>query len=210
MTASLFAGSALAADMPARMPVKAVPYAAAYNWTGAYIGLNAGYGWDRSGDALGILGNVNGFVGGGQIGYNWQPVGSPLVVGIEGDFQGTSMNTTSTLGAVTVQERDRWFGTIRGRIGYAWDRFMVYGTGGFAFVNTNFNTTVAGVNVSDSGTKSGYALGAGLEYALTGPWTIGAEYLYVSTGSRSVVNAAATDSDSVRINLVRAKLNYRF
>jgi outer membrane immunogenic protein len=210
MTA-LLAGTALAADMPARMPTKAVPYVAMYNWTGAYVGLNAGYGWARASDSLGASANLNGFVGGGQIGYNWQANGSPLVLGLEADFQGTGQSQTQTVpGVATLDTRVRWFGTVRGRLGYAADRALFYVTGGLAYVNSGVTLTTAAGQSTDSGTKAGYALGGGIEYAFAGPWTAGLEYLYVDTGSRSVTVGAVNDSIKIRENILRAKINYRF
>lgn len=202
--AALLATSANAADLPRRMPVKAVPYAAAYNWTGFYAGLNAGYGWTRQSP------RADGFVGGGQIGYNWQAIGSPLVLGIEADIQGNDQDSTQVLGAATVTSRINAFGTIRGRIGYAWDRALLYVTGGFAYQRDRLTTTVGAVTLENSGWDSGYALGGGLEYAFAGPWTAAIEYLYVDVKGRSNTIGAVTTNASFDNNVVRAKVNYRF
>ena len=97
--------------------------------------MNAGYGWaNTSGSSVGgvpVTGSsdLNGFVGGGQIGYNWQGA-SPLVVGLEADFQGTTQRHTDTGFGVSLKQELPWFGTVRGRIGYAFDRAMIYATGG--------------------------------------------------------------------------------
>jgi len=152
--------SALAADMPVGMPVKAPPAAPAYNWTGFYAGLNAGYGWGSSsfnltGDNIagqkwinGLIGPSNGsfdnsgFVGGGQIGYNWQ-INQRWVAGVETDinfanvrgknfiteFTGTFANT-----GFNTDRRLEWFGTLRGRLGVSpIDRLLIYATGGLAY-----------------------------------------------------------------------------
>jgi len=212
MTA-LLAGSAYAADLPARhMPVKApvaVPY---YNWTGLYLGVNAGYGWSRMTDSAGASVNPNGFIGGGQIGYNWQV--NQFVLGLEADFQGSAQKESftgiSAFGLTTASFRERYFGTIRARVGYAWDRALLYVTGGFAYQNVGIDITAGGLTVSDSTTKGGYTIGGGLEYAFAGPWTAGLEYLYLDTGSRDVTLLGITDSIRTRNHIVRAKLNYRF
>lgn len=200
---------AAAADLPTKAPMYAP--VAVYNWTGLYAGLNGGYGWGSFADSVGNI-NVNGFVGGGQLGYNWQS--GNLVFGVEADFQGSSQSATQAgtiLGtAVSVTERIRYFGTARGRLGLAMDRWLAYVTGGIAWVNGGLDLTVAGVTLSDSTTKTGGTIGAGIEYAFAGPWTGALEYLYVDTGSRSVTVLGITDNVRTRDNVLRAKLNYRF
>jgi outer membrane immunogenic protein len=195
------ATAASAADLPRKAPAYVAPIG--YNWTGLYVGLNAGYGFSREGDA-------NGFVGGGQIGYNWQASGSPFVFGLEADFQGNDQDTSVTVGAATATARIRSFGTVRGRIGYAWDRVMVYGTGGFAYQNSNVDLTVAGVTASSSGYDSGYAIGGGIEWAVWDRMSLAAEYLYVGVEDRSVTVGGLTATGNLDNNIVRAKLNYRF
>lgn len=198
------ATTASAADLP-RQYTKAPAYAppVGYNWTGLYIGVNAGYGW-ASDD------NADGFVGGGQIGYNWQGAGSPWVFGIEADYQGNDQDTTTVSGAATATARIRSFGTVRGRVGYAWDRFMVYGTGGFAYQNNSVDLTVGGVTASSTGYDSGYAVGGGIEWAAWDRFSFGVEYLYVGVQDRSVSVGAVTATANLDNNIVRAKLNYRF
>ncbi len=210
------ANVASAADMPARMATKAVPYIALYNWTGFYVGGNLGYGWARTSDDAGGSAKLNGVVGGGQIGYNWQI--NNLVLGIETDFQGTSERASAT-GAIgpiafATTERIRYFGTVRGRVGYAWDRWMVYATGGYAYTNVGVDATATvGAltgTASSNTTKSGGTVGAGVEWAFAGPWTAKLEYLYVDTGTQAVTLLGVTDNVRIKNNIVRAGLNYRF
>src|SRR5665647_115605 len=146
---TLGVGAAAAADLPSRNYTKAVPYAPAFSWTGFYVGVNAGYGW-ASTSVSGLSGssNLDGFVGGGQIGYNWQGA-SPLVFGIEADFQGTGQSQTDTVGIVSIKQEMPWFGTVRGRIGYAFDRAMIYATGGLAYMDYKLSASSLGVTVSD-------------------------------------------------------------
>jgi len=213
MTA-LLAGSAYAADLPARhMPVKApvaVPY---YNWTGLYLGVNAGYAWGRIGTVAGNE-NLNGFAGGAQIGYNWQV--NNFVFGLEADFQGSSQKSSASgidpvLGAWSASDRIRYFGTIRGRLGVAQDRWLVYVTGGYAYQNVAIDVATANFGgFSDNQTKGGWTVGGGLEYAFAGPWTAGIEYLYLDSGNRDWTLGGVTTSARVKNNVVRAKLNYRF
>ena len=128
--------SASAADMPLKAPAPAyVP--PAYNWTGFYLGLNVGGGLTSGGG----FGDASGIIGGGQIGYNWQSVGSPFVIGLEADIQGADLSNSATALGVTVDGRLNAFGTVRGRLGYAWDRFMIYATGGWAVTRTQLDAT---------------------------------------------------------------------
>ena len=201
--------AAFAADMPARTYTKApaIMAPAMYNWTGFYVGLNGGYGWVNSGGA----GNPSGFIGGGQIGYNWQAMGSPLVLGIEGDFQGADLDETVALGGgVTATTRANAFGTVRGRIGYAFDRAMIYATGGWAYTRTSLELSGPGGSVSSSDWSSGWALGGGLEYAFAGPWSVKLEYLHVDSGDVTLTLAGVPVTGSYDMDIVRAGLNYRF
>ena len=204
-----FAGAAAAADMPARMATKAVPYVALYNWTGFYVGANLGYGWGRVSDDLGLVGgSLNGVIGGGQIGYNWQM--NNLVLGLETDFQGSGQRQTTTAGAFTITDRIRYFGTVRARVGYAWDRTLLYVTGGYAYTNVGSDVTGPGVAGSSNTTKSGGTVGAGLEYAFAGPWTAKLEYLYIDSGSQSVSSGIFTDNVRIKNHIARVGVNYRF
>jgi outer membrane immunogenic protein len=198
------ATAASAADLPRKAPAYVAPVG--YNWTGFYLGVNAGYGWTSSD----FGGDANGFVGGGQIGYNWQALGSPLVLGIEADFQGADISTSTTIGAASVSAKANAFGTVRARIGYAWDRFMVYGTGGWAYTRNELSIAAPGFAASNDNWSSGYALGGGLEWAAWDRWSVKAEYLYVHSGDVNVTAGPFTASGDYNINVVRAGLNYRF
>lgn len=156
--------------------------------------------------------NLSHWPWGGQIGYNWQALGSPLVLGLEADIQGTSLKSTTDLGGgFSGEAKVPAFGTVRGRIGYAWDRFMVYGTGGWAYSKTEATITGPGGSLSDNKWASGYALGGGLEWAFAGPWSLKAEYLYVKAKSVDLTLGGTTFSTGdYHYNVVRAGLNYRF
>lgn len=201
--------AASAADMPARTYTKApaMMAPAMYNWTGFYVGLNGGYGWVNSGGA----GNPSGFVGGGQIGYNWQGMGSPFVLGLEADIQGADLDETVALGGgVTATTRSNAFGTVRGRVGYAFDRAMIYATGGWAYTRTSLALSGPGGSISSSEWSSGWALGGGLEYAFAGPWSVKLEYLHVDSGDVTLTLAGVPVTGSYDMDIVRAGLNYRF
>jgi outer membrane immunogenic protein len=203
------AGAAQAADIARRqvMPVKAPAYVQAYNWTGAYIGINGGGGWGRS-DASAPFGsggfNTSGGLVGGTLGYNWQA--GQAVFGVEGDLDWSNIRGSSTCGggAFSCETKNQWLGTARGRIGYAFDRFMPFVTGGLAV--GDIKSTVGGVGSSDT-TKAGWTVGGGLEAAISGPLTAKIEYLYADLGRANSVLGSDTRFNT---NLVRAGLNYRF
>jgi outer membrane immunogenic protein len=216
----------LAADMPVKAPVRA-PVVAAYNWTGCYVGANIGYSWGRArGDIntpdLGVIGltsfpisqNLNGVIGGGQIGCNRQ-FDNRWVLGIEADFQGSGERHSNSFSdpfaiavgegitgvlSQTIESKIQWFGTVRGRAGFLINpTLMLYGTGGLAYgkVSASDNATLVidigngpvtvSNSISASKTKVGWTLGAGIEGALfdTRNWTWKVEYLYVDLGSLS-------------------------
>lgn len=231
----------IATAQAADMPVKAVPYkapaAAVYDWTGFYIGVNAGIGLGRGPTSTsvgpGFLTEVQrpmpfGGLAGGQIGFNWQAArlgpGSSLVLGVEADIQGTGMTDDRTCvvnvfcptdSATTLAQRHPWFGTARGRVGIADGPVLSYLTGGFAYgrVETSFSDGVT-APIGFNENRSGYAVGSGVEAALGGSWTGKLEYLYVNLGSQTggspfVGIPAGTFSSDIHQHIVRLGLNYR-
>jgi outer membrane immunogenic protein len=201
-------GAANAADLPRReaMPTKAPIYAPIYNWTGAYVGINGGGGWGRSDTsapfASGGFGTSGGVVG-GTLGYNYQ-VGQ-AVFGLEGDIDWSNIRGSAPCGlGFSCETKNSWLATARGRVGYAFDRFLPYVTGGLAI--GDIKSSVAGVD-SSSTTKTGWALGGGVEAALAGPWTAKIEYLYADLGRGSSILGSDTKFNT---SLVRAGVNYRF
>jgi len=208
-------GAANAADIQRRqaMPTKAPAYVAAYNWTGMYVGVNGGGGFGHStwSGATGTSGvNTTGGVVGGTVGYNYQM--NQAVFGLEGDIDWSNIHgstTTAPCTTMSCETRNSWLGTARGRIGYAFDRFMPFVTGGAAF--GDIKNSPAGF-AGDRDTKLGWTLGGGLEAAIAGPWTAKVEYLYVDLGKTNCpVGSCAVSTDvNFHTNLVRAGLNYRF
>jgi outer membrane immunogenic protein len=208
--------SASAADIERRvMPAKAPAYVSQmYNWTGFYVGINGGYGFGKSNwsDVLGTTGdfNVNGAMAGGTLGYNLQT--GVWVWGLEGDIDYSWMRgsvTNAAIGCFGCETRNRWLATGRGRIGYAWDRFLPYITGGVAFGDIKATNTFG---ASETKTKIGYVLGAGVEYAFLGAWSAKVEYNYVDLG-KGTCSAATCGLDTdvkFRTNIVKVGVNYRF
>jgi len=206
-----------AADIPARpQPVYKAPVVApvVFSWTGFYIGANIGYGWGRFEDGFGNTDSVNGVVGGGQIGANWQT--GMFVLGVETDIQGTGQDQTFTAlspnGAVSLRESLPWFGTVRGRVGIAADRWLFYVTGGLAYGETRNDIAAltgpfAGLAASLSQTNTGWTAGGGIEAALADNWSAKLEYLHLDFGN---TNTAGLTNGRVTDDVVRAGLNYRF
>ena len=206
---ALGVAQASAADLPARMPAKAPAYVApmTYNWTGFYLGLNGGYGFGRS-EFNGTLPSgsfdTSGGLFGATVGYNWQT--GPVVFGLEGDIDWSGIKGSGTCGAATPCDvRNDYLATIRGRLGYAMDRWMPYITGGAAIGNVK--TSIAGFGDTNN-TKGGWTVGGGIEASIAGPWTAKVEYLYVDLGDADT--AVAGTSASYKTNIVRAGLNYKF
>ena len=250
---SALAGSALAADLPYRRaapaPMPAFVAVPVFTWSGMYVGVNAGYGFGGEGNtttsplnaaassfinsgisAGGAKLEREGFVGGGQIGYNYQ-VGA-LVLGVETDFQYTDLSKTATANLPggnfsSYRTSMDYLGTVRGRVGYAMDRWMIYATGGLAYgdvYNRHYDGNAGGILFagSKSETKAGYAVGAGVEYAMPAfNWggsaaTVKVEYMYYDLGKQGVtsVSAGGTPFFHNRFendgHIVRAGLNWKF
>jgi outer membrane immunogenic protein len=208
--------AANAADLP--QPYKAAPggyIAPAFSWTGFYVGINGGYGWGDAdvSNSFGSFttGKQNGWLIGGTLGYNYQT--GNWVWGLEGDADYALIkgNTSNTLACSsgTCKFEDNWFATARGRIGYAFDRWLPYVTFGGAFAGTK--VTPAGGS-SSTDTAVGWTAGAGIEYAFLGSWSAKLEYLYADLGKTTCgasVCGISTDIEP-KVNLVRLGINYRF
>lgn len=220
-------GAVMAADLPPPIVGKAAPYVAPmyFSWTGFYVGGNAGYGWGSGSGTVTFTtlapagatgpfsGSGNGFLGGVQAGYNWQ-MGS-FVFGGEVDFQLSEASGTFSgrAGAVTFNgsARNLWFGTGRGRIGYAFDRWLVYGTGGgYVAENKASGIDSLGRAFNARATGWGWTLGGGLEWAVAPSWSIKAEYLYLNTPDKVPTRAGTTMTGSADTHVARGGVNFRF
>ena len=204
--------SAQAADIPRPVykgPRSVVAY---YNWTGFYLGANGGYGWGTSNwDSPLISNRPKGWLAGGTVGFNYQ-MGS-FVWGLEGDFDWADVAGSSACGAFTCETKNTWLATARGRLGYAFDRWLPYFTGGAAFGRVEASSTnPAATGASD--TLTGWTIGGGLEYAFLGNWSAKVEYLYVDLGNFNCGVACApavlNNDVSFKENVVRAGINYKF
>jgi outer membrane immunogenic protein len=202
MTRSILLGAASAIALTAsanaadlyRAPAggyKDGPYVPAATWTGFYLGVNGGYaGGENSQYAVPGFDGVkaDGGFGGGQLGYNWQGLWHKnVVLGIEADFQGADISgAKDNANGVTFSTDMDWFSTVRGRVGYGFDRALVYFTGGFAFGGLKHKIDLhdsKSVNPVFDDTATGFVLGGGLEYKFTPAWSIKAEYQYLNFGT---------------------------
>jgi outer membrane immunogenic protein len=214
---ALLASPAFSADIPPAPAYRAPVIIPAYNWSGFYLGGHVGWGsGDTSTSSFGFSrsSSIDGWFGGGQIGYNWQAAGSPWVFGIEADLTGGAIDGTQTAFGTAVSSSLDLFGTVRGRVGYAWDRVMLYGTGGWAWGKdkVTLTTPAIGFSVSDTASLSGWTVGGGLEWALIDNWTAKVEYLYLSYSSLDVLSNFVVGGFNADLDAhtVRVGLNYRF
>ena len=197
------ASAAFAADLP-QPPTTYLPLAPRYNWTGFYIGGNIGLGWsfgsfsDSLGNTL-SLPNSTQFMAGGQIGFNYE-FESGFLIGAEGDFDwlanaanvgsaATLVNAAGPTGSTAVVSlNSRSLTTATARLGYAWDRVLLYGKGGGAWLGSN-NPTVtvdgAAVGISNSSTNWGWVAGVGAEWAFAGNWSARVEFEYVGLNNQT-------------------------
>jgi outer membrane immunogenic protein len=210
--------SANAADMypaPAGGGYKDTPYVGV-NWSGLYVGVNGGYGWNAK-HSDDLVDPTGGF-GGGQIGYNWQGMWHPnLVLGIEADLQGAGISDSLTgsglVGPATVKSELEWFGTVRGRLGYAFGSALLYGTGGFAYGSVkNSLSTVLG-SISQSETQTGWVAGGGIEYKIAPAWSAKAEYQFLSLDASDPngpgpLGANIGNNDRSEVHTFRVGVNY--
>jgi outer membrane immunogenic protein len=226
-------GSALAADLPPaapppRAPAVYVPVVTpVYNWAGIYVGINGGYGfgsstWSDPQNPATTTGSfsTNGGLVGGTLGVNFQA--DAFVAGVETDLdwqslQGNSSNTfctnvfTSTAAAaaagLSCETKSNWIGTVRGRVGYAADRVLLYATGGGAFANVE--TGLVGQPLQST-SKFGWTAGAGVEVAFADNWTAKVEYLYADLGNVSCNNTASCGFDAVTPTVIPANDTVKF
>jgi outer membrane immunogenic protein len=212
---------ALAADMPPPGPppyppatyAPVVPY---FSWTGIYIGVNGGgaFGTSSWADPVFPTGNFNvtGGLFGGTIGGNYQF--GQFVAGIEADGDWANISgTTFNNCVVGCETKSDWLATVRGRVGYAWDRVLFYGTAGAAIANEQ-----AGLPGGPfaSATQVGWTAGVGVEYAFLPNLTAKVEYLFVDLPNFNCGvafcsgTAGAIDTVSLNQNIIRAGINYKF
>jgi outer membrane immunogenic protein len=155
-----------------------------FSWTGGYVGIQGGYGWTHAKFSQGPFfdkENFNGGLLGAHAGYNFQ--NGSFVYGIEGDIS-YNWNSKDIDGLGGLNVGTDWQGTLRGRVGYAVDRTLLYGTGGVAFTNGFIKIPFLGLKRTE--TFTGFTVGAGVEHAFTDNWTARLEYRYIDFGKKDV------------------------
>jgi outer membrane immunogenic protein len=214
------AGSAIAADLPARTapPVFTPPPIPVFTWTGLYVGGQVGYSFGRDigttvigaprgnfGTATNVI-HPNGIIGGAHAGYNYQ-FGGNFVAGLEGDIEGSSDSASSGafFGSYKVQSPVK--ASIRGRVGFAVDRTLFYATGGAAFAT--FRDSYA-TGDSTSPSAVGYTVGGGIEYAISNNWSVRGEYRFSSFGSFTDTLPIAGTTVSHKDNTSQAELGFSY
>jgi outer membrane immunogenic protein len=218
--AVLMATPVLAADMAMKAPPPAPVADPSVNWTGFYLGGNAGGAWATTSDnnaffvaSTGDF-HISGAVGGAQVGYNWQT--SQWVLGLESDYDFSSVKGSTSSGlctGVVCTIENTWVGTTRGRVGYAYGSWLPYVTGGVAYGNVHIQDSAGAVHAGT--TRTGWTGGGGVEYALNKNWSVRAEYLYIDLGSGGVPCATAAGSCGMSTqtfteSVVRGGINFRF
>ncbi|MES0880695.1 outer membrane protein [Roseibium sp. SCP14] len=200
-----------AADLPqAPAPAyEAVPAPQqSIDWSGIYVGGNVGWAFgnfDNSSGGVGLGTSTSGVSGGLYTGYNFQ-VTPNVIVGAEADFSLTDLEESRTNGGLNLQSKSNWNSNIRGKIGYSFDRYMVYGAGGLALADLE----VSGNGASDSKTALGWTAGAGAEALVTNNVTTRLEYVYQDFGSQDFnLNGRGVSSDFSNSTL-RLGVGYKF
>ncbi len=196
-------------------------------WSGPEVGIQGGYGWgSSSGQINGAPAGTPGYnfspyggMGGAHLGYNFQM--GPWVLGLEGDAEGGEIGGLQrnifTGGSYGVSSGMDFDASVRGKFGYAFNRVLLYGTGGVAFgdVTTHYHSPVGGPLVgSSSDIRTGWTAGAGVGYALTPNWEANLEYRYTDLGGQNTALSGAAAGfvghNDFNFNMIRVGLTYRF
>jgi outer membrane immunogenic protein len=194
LAAIAMSSAASAADIGGydRAPVRAT----IYNWQGLYLGGNLGYQW---GKVTNSPASPSGFMGGAQLGYNWQT--GQLVYGLETDIGLSGADDTAS----SVKFTNPWLGTLRGRGGFALNNVLIFGTVGLAYGGLRAENATGG---TESKSLGGWTAGVGMEIGLTPAWSVKGEYLYVDLAGRGYVITGA--SNGLETSILRFGANYRF
>lgn len=216
---ALTASTAFAADLPmADPPMVSVP---SFSWTGLYFGAQAGYSFGKSKDDLiGQKFRPKGGVFGAYLGYNYQFDNSPVVVGVETDFNYTDVNDKKNLlsvpGLLTINAKNdtNWAGATRARVGYAFGNFLLYGAGGIAYVRreASININVVGIPIKfeDKKWDYGYTIGGGAEYAVTNNILARIDYRYNDFGKTKFNFGVGSVKADLTEHRVMAGVAYKF
>ncbi|MEY9361051.1 outer membrane immunogenic protein [Bradyrhizobium yuanmingense] len=236
-SASLFALSALApasaADLAARPYTKApVAPIAVYNWSGFYLGANAGGGWSRNCWDLTSVGpvvvapavaegchNATGALVGGQIGYRWQSANWVFGLEAQGDWadlKGSNISSPAALAPLVNETRIDAIGLFTGQVGYAWNNVLWYVKGGAAVTHNKYTGSFGGVTLDTANeTRWGGTVGTGIEFGFAPNWSVGVEYNHLFMGRHNetfTFLGVTTRTDSIKqdVDMATVRLNYTF
>lgn len=222
---ALLSGPAFAADL--RAPVKAPPPAplAVFSWTGCYIGAQGGWGFGSSkGNPTNAAGanplpfniDIDGGIAGGHVGCQWQS--GAWVIGLEGDGEWSDLKGSQSNTQFLLLFRDttqvQGMGSVRGRLGWAADRWLFYVTGGWAIagVETTYEQVGFPPFHTEDRTRNGWTVGGGIQWAFAPNWSARAEYRYTDLGKKSFVDPVGdvADTNKVTFSAVRVGVSYHF
>ncbi|MEJ8572194.1 outer membrane protein [Microbaculum marinum] len=180
-----------------------------YDWSGVYAGVSAGASWDTFDTLFGVAPvstsfDPSNFTAGAYAGMNFQ--NGPFVYGLELDVNFKTGDDTQLIAGVPVTAQNDWFSTLRGRAGYAYDRYLFYGTGGLAVGDVELSAP--GTSFSD--TKVGWTIGAGIEAAINDRITLRGEYLYTDLGKVDGSLGGSPFTTEFDSHTVRAGVTYKF
>jgi outer membrane immunogenic protein len=232
--ALILAHPSVAADVGTRVPVKAPPVVApapVFTWTGCYVGGHVGGGWGEKtvsapalAPGISVTGDTSGFLGGGQVGCNFQ-VGGNWVIGFEGEGSAANIEgdiTQTVLGITgTARAQTDWIASATGRLGWSWDRWLIYAKGGAAWAGDQYSAFIPVFNehLEASETRTGWTVGAGVEWAFWNNWSAKAEYNYYDFGTRTLTLTGTFTGAPIqvpgvevqqRISVGKLGINYRF
>jgi outer membrane immunogenic protein len=224
---------AMAADLAARPYTKApVAVASIYNWSGFYIGANAGGGsshncWDLT-NAGGVVvapavsegcHNATGAIVGGQVGYRWQATNWVFGLEAQGDWanlKGSNTSSPAALAPLVNQTKIDAIGLFTGQVGYAWNNVLWYVKGGAAVTHNKYNGLLAGVVIDTANeTRWGGAVGTGIEFGFAPNWSVGVEYNHLFMGKHTdsfTLLGVTTRTDSIKqdVDMATVRVNYTF
>jgi outer membrane immunogenic protein len=217
--------SANAADLPPRPAPAQVYGPPPFSWAGFYVGGNIGGAsahttiTDNITGASFNTGGISGFIGGGQLGYNFQTANN-FVFGVEGTFDWSSLERTSNAvvtprGTLQATFSTPWISTLAARFGYAWDRSLIYGKVGGGWVDNKLTVSnlTTGLSASATNSRSGLLLGVGGEYAFSPNWTVKVEYDHIDLGTwTSGASPIVGDTISAKrnVDMITGGFNYKF
>jgi outer membrane immunogenic protein len=202
-----------AADLPQQQAYHGAPAAVSpvYDWSGFYIGLMGGYGFANNA-TVGTLNvtdaNLKGGFVGGTVGANWQM--GQFFIGLETDAAWSNIGRTDMAFGITAKDQIQAFGSVTARAGFAINNVLIYGKGGYGWMDNKFSASMLGLTYSESHFHSGWTAGGGAEFAFYGPWSAKFEYMFAQYFKETYLPALGGVSLAADVHTFKAGINYRF